>query len=1117
MKDLVTTAGKNRLLKKILLTMKLTTVFLMFGLVSVTASTYSQSTRLDINLKDGTMVELIQQIEKNSEFFFYYQKEELKELDQLNLEANNATIMDILDKALESSQFSYSVLDRYIVVRKKGDSFGEDMLSLAREAAIAQQRTVSGIVTDSNGQPLPGVTVMVKGTTQGTVTNSEGRFSISNISENISLVFSFIGMQTQEIVVGNQTSINVQMTEDTIGLEEVVAVGYGTLQRNKISSSIVSVSAERLVAQVTSSFDKSLEGQVSGLYVRQGSGAPGGGAELNIRGGGSIGSSGDPLVVIDGVPITGIFGKERSPLTLVNQSDIESLDVLKGVAATAIYGSRGSNGVILITTKSAKIGRTDFNFSSRFGVERAWPGSKLDLMNAEEFALWRKENAYERAAFYGNTITLDDIPLEYRYPEQLGEGHDWFDIMTQVAPMHEYNLSVSHGTETFSGFFSIGYLENEGTIRGTAFDRLSFLANMAYDPNDVITFGLSISPSVRKWQNQVGGSRTTYYGAAFMSTPLDGPYLDDGPWERNNPLYWSGKYDLDIYSAGTFSNFNALQAIEAITDESRNFNLRAYPYLVIKPLQGLALRSQFNVDYTFSTAEFFRPSTVTQIFNPPPLAAQGSYNTGNSFNWQLENTATYDKEIGNHQFNILAGYTRERYHSISSSLTGRQYASDLIRTINHSVEQTGNTSESNWSMISYLARLNYDYDLRYLLSATIRRDGSSRFGPDKRWGYFPSVSAGWNISREGFFPQMEWITNLKLRSSYGFSGNNSIGNYTWIPTLATNNYTFGGTVANGMRVAAMENRRLGWERAREFDTGVEMMLFGGRLNMIVDYYNRITEDMLWAVTLPISSGFTSVQDNIGEIQNKGVEFSVNSLNIKRPNFSWQTDFNISTNRNKVLSLGDVGRILTGPRTYSVTVEGEPMGMFYGWKNVGKMFDTWEEIEQYAAFPGQVPGTPRFVDLDNNGIIDQKDKAVIGNPWEDFRGGMINRVTYKNFDLSISMSFAHNFDVWAQLEEDVLNLDGVFNVLREVKERWRSPQEPGNGRIAASFHSTAFNRGETDMWVYNVSFLKVTNMNFGYTVRNLRFLKQLRASCSIQNPFIFTNYPYGNPDQNVSWE
>lgn len=976
-----------------------------------------------------------------------------------------------------------------------------------------QQKEITGKVTDSSGQPLPGVTVVVKGTTRGTVTDNNGSFSLVIPEDAEILQFSFVGMQTQEIPVDGRVVFNVVMEEETVALEEVVAIGYGTLQRNRISTSIASVEPEKIKVQVTPSIDRALEGFVAGLRVRQTSGAPGGGAEMQIRGSGSIGAGSDPLIVIDGVPMQGVYGKEVSPLTLLNHNDIASIEVLKGVAATAIYGSRGSNGVILITTESGKLGKTEFSFSARTGFDQILGCEKLDLMNAQEFAQWRKEDYYDKAAFYGYEITDEDIPEVYRNPELLGKGTDWYDVMTRVAITQDYNLSVSHGTEKFKGFFSMGYANNQGTIKETSFERISARANMMYEPNKIISVGMNLAPTIRTWHNQVGGDRGTIFGSAFMSTPIDGPYKENGIWERDNPLYYDGDWDLDIWSPGTFSNRNALYTLKYQVDYTRNLNLRFQPYISLQPIKGLTIRSQYNMDLTHDTREYFKPSTISDIYNPPPQAADGWYSTNRGLGWQWENTITYDNTFGDHTLTALAGYTREHYNNYSSYINGDQFPSDDIKTINAATEQWGNTQESNWSMVSYLFRLNYDYKVKYLFTGTIRKDGSSRFGSNNRWGYFPSVAVGWNITKENFFPKVDWLTNLKLRASYGVSGNNAIGNYTWIPTMAINNYTFGGKVANGKRVGSMENPNLGWEKAEEFDAGMDLILFGGRLNFIFDYYNRITKDMLWGVSIPISSGFSSVQDNIGKIRNRGIEFTLNTINITNSNFKWESDFNISFNRNKVLDLGAVGRILTGPRTYSLTTAGQPMAMFYGWKSLGILND-WDEVEKYATFPGQMPGTPRYLDLDENGIIDEKDKTIVGNPWPDFTGGFNNSFKYKNWDFYISMSFAHNFDIWAQLEEDVLNLDGVFNVLREVKERWRSPQNPGNGRLACSFHQTQFDRWENSDWVYNASYLKVQNISVGYTFSNINFVNQLRLYASIQNPFMFTNYPYGNPDATI---
>lgn len=977
-----------------------------------------------------------------------------------------------------------------------------------------QQKEITGKVTDTQGQPLPGVTVTVKGTTKGTVTDVDGNYSLSNIANNNTLVFSFVGMETQEINVGNRTRIDVTMQESAIALEEVVAVGYGSMQRNKVSASISSLDPEKIIDQSTNSIDNALEGKIAGVSIMQGSGAPGGGSVIKIRGSGSIGASSDPLIVVDGIPMQSSFDKERSPLTLIDQSDIASIEVLKDVAATAIYGSRGSNGVILITTKSGKKG-TQISLDMRAGVQRVMPQEKLDMMNAEEFARWRLENAQEYANFYGKEFDINDVPEEYRNPEfWRGKGTDWQEEMWRIAPQQSYNLTISHGTEDFNGFFSIGYTADEGAVVETNFKRLNLRANIDYKPAKFLTVGLKLNPVIRWWGNPVGGNREQPYGNAVVAPPTDGPYYDDVPNEQKE--FFNGKWDTDIWSSGTFHFSNSLYDLKHQVRNDETYDLYISPYVQISPLDGLTLKSQLNMQRNQSFNEYFKPSDVNTGWSTPPQETTGYYNTYKSYNWQFENTLTYEKTIEKHSITGLIGYTMEHYNSYSSNLSGGKFPSDEIKTLNAAQEYTGGSNESNWSLLSTIFRLSYDYNVKYLFTGAIRRDGSSRFGPEKRWGYFPSMSIGWNISKENFFPHPAWLTNLKLRASYGSSGNNRIGDYTWQALLNRYDYTFGGNVVPGKVLAGMENKKLSWEKTSENNIGLDLTLWSGRLNFIFDFYNKNTENMLWNVPIPISSGFSSVMQNIGKIQNKGIEFSINSINIEQKDFRWESDFNISFNRNKVLNLGpleDIKTYVGYEGQWQITKVGEPMGMFYGWKSLG-ILNNWEDVEKYVTVPGQLPGTPHWFNANGDDIIDERDRIIIGNPHPKFRGGFNNSLIYKNWDFNISMSFAYDFDVYAGLEATVINLDGVFNVLKEVEERWRSPEQPGNGRIAASFHQTYLDREGNSDFVYNTSFLKVQNISIGYTFNKMNAFKRMRLYLSFQNPFLFTNYKYGNPDINL---
>ena len=987
---------------------------------------------------------------------------------------------------------------------------------------MAQNTTVVGHVKDLYGESIPGVTIIIKGTSKGTITDVDGNFTLTDVSYNEILQFSFVGMQTQEVVIGNQTKIDITMIEDAIGLQEVVAIGYGSMQRNKISTSIVSIGSEDINNQLTNSIDRALEGKIAGVEIKQGSGAPGGGAAIKIRGSGSIGSGSDPLIVVDGVPLQSSYDKERSPLALIDQSDIASIDVLKDVSATAIYGSRGSNGVILITTKSGKVGKTEVSVDVSTGFQRAMPLEKLEMMNAEEFARWRLENAQDYAKFYGQEFDINNVPEAYRNPEYWrNKGVDWQDEMVRIAPTQSYNLSVAHGTESFKGFFSMGYTHDEGSVKHTNFKRLNFRANMDYDINKIFKVGLNLNPTIRWWGNPVGGNREEAFGNAIVSPPLDGPYYDDNIIEQDE--FFDGKWDTNIHAPGTFDFSNSLYDLTHQVRNDKTIDLYIQPYIQINPLKDLVFRSQLNLQWGESSNEYFKPSKVSTGWSPPTTSQpSGSYSTGKSFNWQSENTLMYDKTFGRHSLGALAGFTMEKYNYYSSWLQGTKFPGDEIKTLNAAEEYTGNTLETNWSMLSGIFRLSYDYDVKYLFTGTVRRDGSSRFGSESRWGYFPSASFGWNISKEEFFPTSDWLTNLKLRTSLGTSGNNRIGDYTWHALINANNYALGASngsdnsVASGKRLGGMENKKLGWERSSEINAGLDLTLLSGRVNFAFDFYNKRTKDMLWNVPIPISSGFGSIMQNIGEIENKGLEFSISSVNFNRKDFSWNTDFNISFNRNKVLDLGPLDDIKTYvgyEGQWQITKVGEPMAMFYGWKSLGILNDQ-DAVDNNVTYPGALPGTQHWYNADGNDVIDERDRIIIGNPHPKFRGGLHNQFIYKKWDLNISMTFAYDFDVYAGLRASVINLDGIFNVLKDVKDRWRSPEQPGKGVIGSSFHQGYLDREGHSNFVYNTSFLKVQNMNLGYTFNKSDYFNRMRLFISVQNPFLFTNYEFGNPDINL---
>lgn len=1082
-------------LKKGLLMMKWSLFFFCLGIIQVWAvDSYSQETRFSLTYERTRLVNVLNDIENQSEFYFLYNEDFVDVNKTVNVQVKDQTIEQVLDQLLERTGIVYSIHDRQIVLTQ-----AENASPVFNTQA---ERQVRGKVTDNLGEPIPGASVIVKGTTLGTITDANGNYSLSDVPANATLIFSFVGMRTRELSVTGKTVLDVTMEEETIGIDEVVAVGYGTMQKSDVTSSISEVNVDQLSRQTTSSLDQSLQGLIPGVQVEQTTGNPGGSSSIRIRGSSSVGAGSDPLFVIDGNPMPESYDKNQNPLSWLNSSDIESVTVLKDASSTAIYGSRGSNGVILITTKSGKEGKTTVNFNASIGIQNVMKDSKLDVMNAHEFATWRYENAQDYANYYGTEFSVAD---DYANPDEYGKGTDWQEELLQTGVVQNYNVSVSHGSKNFKSYFSVGYLDQKGIIIETKFSRLSILANFDYtSDNGFLQMGINLNPSIQNWGPNAGGGRGSVWGTAATLSPLV-PVRDE-----------NGEYTTNITSDGMFDNGNPIVALKETTDKTKKNNLQIQPYLKFNFLKGFSFKSSLNLQYSDNTTNYFNPSSVTGMMSAPPDDSYGTYTTIKNRNWIFENTLNYDLKIGDHKFNAVGGITMEHYNWEKSYLYGTGFADDAIRTLNAATSYDGYTNKEKWSMVSYLARLNYSFKDKYMFTGTVRGDGCSRFGSDDRWGVFPSGSVGWFISKEKFFPEFNWLENLKLRVSYGVNGNNNIGNYTYQATIASDNYDFGGAIVNGRKLSSLSNSQLGWEKTKEFDVGINLDLFKNRLGIVADFYNRITNSMLWSVNIPISSGFDSMQNNIGKLRNRGFEFSFSSTNISNKDFTWKTDFNISFNKNKVIDLGNVQTIYSNwfyDNYCNVTKVGLPMAQFYGYKFV-KIFQTQDEIDASPHYANQLPGSAQYADTDNNGTVDALDCVPIGDPNPKFTGGMVNRLAYKNWDLNLTLSFAGDFDVLAiDPESTTRNTDGVFNVFKNVKDRWRSVNQPGNGKYATSLYNTEKDRANNSRMVYDGAFIKIQNLNIGYNFHKLKYFDSCRVYCSVQNLYTFTNFPYGNPEVN----
>lgn len=966
----------------------------------------------------------------------------------------------------------------------------------------AQSRTVSGKITSAEeGTAIPGVNILVKNTTTGSVTDVDGNYSIS-VNDDAILVFSSIGFVSQEIPTSGRTTIDVALVADIQSLSEIVIVGYGSQRRADITSAVSVVNMENIGDVPATNVTRLLQGQAPGVQVRQTSGQPGKELEVTIRGIGSLGAGSQPLYVVDGFPMGTSIGQSLNP------SDIESISVLKDAASTAIYGARGSNGVILITTKSAKEGQVNLTFDANYGVQNIPDSRRTKMMNGVEFAQFKHDSFVDKIRYFEKREpSIDEVPLEFRYPEQTQYSTDWFEEITnQNARFQNYNVTLSAGKGDIRSLVSIGYLDQEGAVIETGFKRFNVRANIDGKINDFISMGWNIvgSNSNEKYGDTDG--RDALIGRALWTDPRYPVYNPDGTFLN--------------YIGGTGGVFGTVNPVQEMHEMDRNLNITnvlSNGYIQITFLKDFKFKSSVNATLINSAQKEFRPSTLAgRGFNlPPPREASLYERSFESLNIAADQLLTYGKRINDHSFDVLLGYSMQEETAKSLTATGNQFPNDEVRYLDAAIKKNAGSSEASWSLLASFARANYSYKDKYLLSASYRREGSSRFGANNKWGNFPAMSVGWRISEESFIPDLVWLTDLKLRASYGITGNNNIGNYTSLSNMRAENYIIGNSIANGQVLARFANADLGWEQSKQTDVGLDMGLFDNKLIFTAEYYNRVTDDMLLAIDIPVISGFTQTISNIGKVENKGIELaldyrtSVNEINFRG-------NFNISFNRNKVLEIrGENDEIWNGGfySVYNVSKVGRPIGMLYGFKMIG-IFNTDAEIAESPTQDGAIPGTYKYFDANGDGVIsyDQKDMIEIGNPHPAFNWAMTLGADYKMFDLNVLFTGAQNYDVMRNIEATTMNMDGVFNILQSGVNRWRSAENPGDGRGATS-STWKWQRESNSRYIYDASHIWVKNISLGFSFPETTALKNARLFFSAENLFLISDFPGSNPEIN----
>lgn len=951
--------------------------------------------------------------------------------------------------------------------------------------ALAQNLKITGKVTDQTGTSLPGVSVVVKGTTIGIVTDTEGKYSILT-SGSGTLQFSFVGMKTQEVSIDGKTAINVVLAEDAIGIEEVVAIGYGTLKKSDLTGSVSSVKAESLTLRPTPTIASALQGQAPGVIVRTQSAAPGGNSSITIRGINSVQSGSGPLYVVDGIPLASINS--------IAPEDIESLEVLKDASSTAIYGSRGANGVILITSKKGKKGKTAISYSGRYTME-SMP-LNINLMNGEEFAT--VYSAYEKAKNPSITqaqLWYNGSTYDRPTPMQAGQGTDWWNELTRQGQTQNHQISINGGSDRNTYSVSLNYLDQQGMIIGGDFTRFGVRSSNTYNITDWLSSGLDlyITRSMLNSSGENTGMEGTEgtINAVYKMSPVQTVYTPDGLYQKNT---LPGSQTLE----------NPLALAKEQTDAVRAQRVFGNFYLNFKPLKDLSIKISAGGDANERKSFFYNPSTT--IYGG---MVNGKAQLGSSIDSYFinENIVSYKRQNNSHRFDFVAGFTYEQniFESFGGSSSDFFTNAYLYNNLG-----AGNlfdkpwSSKTKWSLASGLGRVNYAMQDKYLLTVSGRYDGSSKFGEGNKWGFFPSVAGAWRITQESFMKNQKWLSNTKIRVSYGSTGNSNIGLYQSLATFSLGNYPFGTSVQPGIYADGLENKDLKWETTTSADLGFDFRLLD-KVNITMDAYHKKTNDLLMNVNLIETSGQSTALRNVGSIENKGLELSADATVVDR-DFKWKVKGDIFTNKNKIVSLN-------GDATQSWKI-GQPLGVIRG-LIIDGILETQEDLNNYKGIDGNVMngaklGDYRIVDTNKDGKISGEDQDIICDPNPDFTYSISNDLSFKNFSLNIFVYGSQGNQINNITANYLTNLLTVRNNLtRDVLNNYWTPEHPTNVKYAA-LNSNTYNVAQQRN-IENGSFLRIQNIILSYNLPSNKMFKNAKVYTSVQNLVTISKYSGYDPD------
>lgn len=1052
-------------------------------MLAASINTYSQIT---LNVSSTSVKSVINKIENQSDYRFFFEDNLPGLTKKVNINVKDKSINYVLDEVCSQAGISYTIKGNNQVVIHEA------------KPAVSQQsvtKTIKGVVVDASGMPIIGANIMVKGTTNGTITDIDGNFTLNNIESNAVLAVSYIGYSNQEVKVGNKTNFSITLKEDTETLDEVVVVGYGTVKKSDLTGSVGSVSMNNVNKAGVTSADRALQGQIAGVRVNARTGQPGESMMIRVRGSNSLTGGSEPLYIIDGMPIEGMSSD-------INPEDILSMEVLKDASSTAIYGSRGANGVVMITTKRGKEGRTSVDYNGYIGFSKL--RKKIDLLGKEDYISMVNE------------VSMNDGKGIAITPEQAVSlpDTDWQDLAYQTALTHSHQFSVSGGNDKTKVYSSLNYMNQEGIIKGSSFNRFALRLNGDQKITDKISLSANISYSYgtkNMANSDADGGGSIAYQAMVMS-PIQGVFDEDGKYTVFNGVPWGGT--------------NPVGVAEKYYNQIVNSKLMANLNLSCDIIDGLNLRINAGAEVNASENDRYIPIGIAA--NWGKLTGDASKSKSNYYTLINENILSYNKIFRDkHSLNLMGGVTFQtyQYNSLSGSASG--FLRDIYSTNNLGVADLPGIPSSGFSdykMVSFLGRANYGYDNRYLITITGRYDGSSKFSRNHKFAFFPSAALAWRISEEKFMEGVDWISNLKLRASVGQTGNQSISPYQTFARIGTSSPIFGNGKEIGFGLSSIANDNLKWETTTQTDIGVDFGFLDNRINFGFDLYWKQTRDLLYNATLPPSSGYSSMLRNLGRIDNRGFEFSINTVNM-RGEVDWTTSLNISSNKSIVKDLGQdvngnpISRIdapMSGGNWFPLFLDKTPFQL-YGYKIEG-IYQTDEEARQNGEATKKA-GDYRYKEVDGKSGITTGDKTIIANTQPKFTFGLTNTINWKNFEFSFLVTGSIGGDIVNEFNKYFTAVGGSWNIRKDVwKNHWKAGEGGKYPRASSSTKDLLTFGDPNSSWVENGSYVRFKDIKLMYTLPSTIFKFDRKPSISVylsgQNLITFTSYSHYDPE--ASW-